>query len=101
MYALVYFVFIPKTAALLTPFKWKSIAPGQKRESYLAYLGRPGVAGGRMSFKEDTWSAKRGNYDFYLTIHYNEDTVGNSVDMYYQFHNGLFYKTENLSTGSF
>ena len=44
MYALVYFIFIPKTAMVLMPFKWRNITPGQKKNSYYIYLGKSATA---------------------------------------------------------
>ena len=96
MYALVYFIFIPKTAMVLMPFKWRNISPGQKKGTYYIYLGRPATTNDLTNYKEDSWVVKKGNYDFYLNINYNNDTVAKLVRVYYRFHSGLFYKTENL-----
>jgi hypothetical protein len=92
MYALVYFIFIPKTAIVLVPFKWRNISPGQKKNSYYIYLGRPGTA----NDNGDSWIEKKGNYAFYLDVDYNADTIAKFVRIYYTFHTGLFYKTQNL-----
>jgi hypothetical protein len=100
MYALVYFIFIPKTAMALMPLKWRNILPGQKRYGYYVYLGRPGKANDLQNDKGDIWLARKGNYNFYLNINYNNDSVAKFVGIYYKFHNGLFNKTENLVVDS-
>ena len=100
MYALVYFIFIPKTAVALMPLKWRNITPGQKRENYFIYLGKASTANDLQSYKGDTWIIQNGNYNFYLTINYNTDSIARIVHIYYKFHNGLFTKTENILTDS-
>jgi hypothetical protein len=96
MYALVYFIFIPKTATVLMPFKWRNISPGQRKESYYVYLGRSGTVNDHANHKGDTWIVRKGNYDFYLDVYYNADTIAKFVRIYYRFRNDLFDKTENL-----
>jgi len=96
MYALVYFIFIPKTAMVLMPFKWRNISLGQKKNSYYIYLGRPTTANNLVNDKGDTWIIEKANYDFYLDVSYNADTIAKFVRIYYTFHTGLFYKTQNL-----
>lgn len=96
MYALVYFIFIPKTAMVLMPFKWRNISPGQKKNSYYIYLGKSATANDLANDNGDSWIVKKGNYDFYLNVNYNADTIAKFVRIYYTFHTGLFYKTENL-----
>jgi hypothetical protein len=96
MYALVYFIFIPKTATVLMPLKWRNISPGQKRESYFLYLGRASAFNDAQNYKGDIWITQNGNYNFYLDINYNDDTIAKFVRIYYKFHTGLFSKTENL-----
>ncbi|HEY6975863.1 MAG TPA: hypothetical protein VH396_06225 [Chitinophagaceae bacterium] len=100
MYTLVYFIFIPKTAMILMPLKWRHISSGQAKESYYVYLGRSATANDFWKYKGDLWFVKKGNYDFYLNIHYNTDTVAKFVRIYYKFHNGLFDKTENIRIDS-
>src|SRR6476660_1233947 len=100
MYALVYFIFIPKTAMALMPFKWRNILAGQKRDSYYIYLGPSGTPDDVQTYKGDIWLVKKGNFDFYLNINYNADSVASLVNIYYKFHNGLFSKTENLVVDS-
>jgi len=99
MYALVYFIFIPKTAMVLMPFKWRNITPGQRKESYYVYLGKS-ATDNRSNYKRDTWILRKGNYDFYLDVNYNADTMAKFVRIYYKFYNGLFDKTENLFVDS-
>src|SRR2546423_15625318 len=94
MYVLVYFIFIPKAAVALMPLKWINISPGQRKESYHVYLGRPGAANSLQNYKGDIWIAKKGNYDFCLNINYNDDTIAKFVLIYYRFHTGLFNRTE-------
>jgi hypothetical protein len=96
MYALAYFLFIPKTAMALMPFKWRSISPGQKKNSYYIYLGRPSTTNDLTNKKADAWIVEKGNYDFCLDVNYNTDTIAKFVRIYYTFHTGLFHKTENL-----
>jgi hypothetical protein len=100
MYAFVYFIVIPKIAAALMPLKWRNISTGQKKESYHVYLGRSDTSDDFRKYKGDLWFVKKDNYNFYLTIHYNADTIANFVCIYYMFHNGLFGKTENLMIDS-
>jgi hypothetical protein len=82
MYALVYFIFIPKTAMALMPVKWRNISPGQKRGNYFVYLGRSGTLND-LNYNRDIWIEKKGNYDFYLNIAYNADTIAKFVHIYY------------------
>jgi len=95
MYAFVYFIVIPKVATALIPLKWRNISPGQKRESYYAYLGRSGTTN-KLKYKGDFWWEKTGNYNFYLNIYYNADTIAKFVHICYKFNNGLFERTEDI-----
>jgi len=100
MYALVYFIFIPKTAMALMPLKWRNISSGQKKYDYFVYLGRPGTTNDRQNYKGDTWIIRKGNYDYYLNVNYNHDSVARFVSIYYKFHNGLFNRSENIMVDS-
>lgn len=97
IYAFVYFFAIPKTAAQLIPYKWRSVSTGQKKDNYENYLGKPENADSPQ-LKPDRWVIRNGNYSFILNIEYGTDTTGNNLSIEYQFSNGLFYKKGNLKS---
>lgn len=93
VYSIVYFFAIPKTAAFIMPGKWKNVVAGQKMESYYQYLGKPSADSVSDKMKINTWYARSNNYQFYLNVYFNTDSVANAYDIRYCFSNWLFSKT--------
>ena len=100
IYAFVYFFAIPKTAAQLIPYKWRSVSTGQKKYNYENFLGRTENVDSLQQLKPDRWVIRNGNYTFILNIEYGTDTTSNNVSIEYQFSNGFFYKNGVLKSVS-
>jgi|SRR5215471_9696016 len=95
------FYFIPKTAAIVLPFRWDHVPLGQKRSTALHYFGRPADSLTNTT-KTDTWKAERENGEYTLEIHYSAgvDTVADSYTLDFTYKLGFFSKTYRLKSDS-
>ena len=100
MYAFAYFFVLPKTAAVLLPYKWMKLKTGLQRESYQSYLGPSLTPADMWDTKGDIWEVQNGNYHFTLNMHYSKDSTGDMFDIRYRFSNWLFNQTDLLVTDS-
>lgn len=90
-YAFAYFFVIPKAAIVSTPYKWRTIGPGLKRNAYVNYLGRTSEDKSSQS-NTDNWIMRNENYTFQLQLHYRPDSIADNAKITYTFSNYLFYK---------
>lgn len=99
VYAFAWFFVFPKSAAVMTPLKWRAVKSGHRRSEYLYYLGDPNSDTTKWNTKGDTWISYNGNYTFEMQVNY-KDSVGRVVYLRYHFKNWLFDKNDLVLSDS-
>ena len=85
------FVF-PRSAAVMTPLKWRAVKSGHRRSEYLYYLGDPNSDTSKWHSNGDKWISYNGNYTFEMQVDY-KDSIGRAVYLKYHFKTGCLIKT--------